>query len=277
MFHIKNVIPRKNGGSVTSTCIQNRSSRTAASASPCNSPRRDHGLLNENEAAALSPVSASHHHYDNLLHLTLRGLGDPRRNAKLQSHCVMCAKAFAVCDVLCQLPCGHFHHSECILQWLDTSQMDTCPTCGQHISETPSTAAGAVGRPIDVADEDGYFDYKNRRHCNPMFQKRQNFDLIMRRVLRAREEQRVLSEEKAKHDYPSWTNDYDGDDEPSCNEAAILEHPLKKIVFHDAARKLASSDHTRQTSISSSSDWLVDDLEEYLNIADDDTKCCIAY
>jgi hypothetical protein len=275
MFQIRNAIPRQNDGGATPASVQNRRDRSATSASRSNSPRQDHGRLNENGSVANSPVSASHHHHDNLLHMRLRGLGDPRHNAKLHGDCVICTEAFAVHDVVCQLPCRHIYHSTCILQWLDTSQLGTCPTCRQHISDTPSTAAGGIGEPDDVADEDGYFGYNTSRHCKPMFQKRQNFDLIMRRVLRAREEHRVLSQVANKDDYPSRIHDHDGgyessDDNVEDQEAAIVVQPLKKIVFHDTTRKLASSDHTRRTSICSSSagqcDWLVDDLEEFLNI-----------
>jgi hypothetical protein len=272
MFQIRNAIPRQNDGGTTPASVPNRSDHSAASASRSNSPRHDHDRLNENGSVASSPVSASHHHHDNLLHMRLRGLGDPRHNAKLHGDCVICTETFAVHDVVCQLPCGHVHHSKCILQWLDTSQLGTCPTCRQHISETPSsTAAGGIGQPANIgADEDGYFGYKTSRHCKPMFQKRQNFDLIMRRVLRAREEHRALSQVANKENYPSCIHDHDGDGNVEDQEAAIVVQPLKKIVFHDTTRKLASSDHTRRTSICSSSagqcDWLVDDLEEFLTI-----------
>jgi hypothetical protein len=54
-------------------------------------------------------------------------------------------------------------------------------------------------------------------------------------------------------------------------DATIPVQSLKKDFFHGTTQKLTSSDHTRRTSISSSSacssDWLVDDLEELLNDA----------
>jgi Ring finger domain len=163
MFHRRNIFRRPSGRAVTP----------------------DGGALNETEVNDSNPVPLSHHHGHHLLHMRLRGLGDSRHNEDLRNDCVICAEAFAINDVVCQLPCGHIHHSTCILQWLDTSPHGTCPTCRQHISAIPSTAIAGVGQPNDIADEDEHFNYETRRHRKLLLQKRQNFDLIMRRVLRA--------------------------------------------------------------------------------------------
>jgi hypothetical protein len=261
MFQIRNVIPRHNNGGTTTQASVALQSPIAmdhsASTVPNNStiPYR-HGStsrLIESDAVATNPIPDSHHHYHHLLHMRLRCLGASRQNDKLHNDCVICTEAFAVNDVVCQLPCGHIHHSECILKWLDTSQKDTCPICRQSISETPSTVVAGIRQTNDVDDKDGFFDYESRRR-----QQHHNFDLIMRRVLRAREEQRLLYTEATTNSGSSHcSHDNDVEDQD--------------VIFHEteSVSKLASSNHTRRTSISSSSacssDWLADDLEELLN------------
>jgi hypothetical protein len=110
-----------------------------------------------------------------------------------------------------------------------------------------------------------------------LLQKRQNFDLIMRRVLRAREEQRQLFEETTKQHLHSCTHDDDlksNLDNVQDQDATVLVQPLKNDFFHDTTHKLASSNHTCRTSIlnspACSSYWLVDDLEKILNPAGND-------
>jgi Ring finger domain len=54
-----------------------------------------------------------------LIHLRMRA---PSKN-----ECVICTQSFGVNDVVTTLPCGHMHHSKCILCWLQ--RKCTCPTC----------------------------------------------------------------------------------------------------------------------------------------------------
>jgi hypothetical protein len=265
MCQIKHVIPGQNGGATTLASVPLQSPITldySASSVPSSTCPHRHGSnsrMNENEAVTFKPDPTSHHHYHHLLHMRLRGLGNSRHNAKLHNNCVICAEAFAVKDVVCQLPCGHIHHSECILKWLDTSQKDTCPTCRQSISVTPSTAVAGIGQTNNVDDKDGYFDDESRRRRH-----HHNFDLIMRRVLRAREEQRLIYEETSKKRFPPCSHD-------NNFECYVDDIQDQDVIIHDSVHKHASSNHTNWSSRSKisvcSSDWLVDDLEEFLNVA----------
>jgi Ring finger domain len=290
MFHRRNIFGRPSGEAATPAGVphQNNIDNPPSSAFSSTIPYQHGGssnrttgrFLNENDETDSTPVPLSHHHDHHLLHMRLRGLGNSQHDENLRNDCVICAEAFAINDVVCQLPCGHIHHSTCILQWLDTSPNGTCPTCRQHISATPS-ATTRVGQPNDVADEDEHFNYETRRQCKLLLQKRQNFDLIMRRVLQAREEQRQLFEETTKqHLQHSRTHDDDLKsylDNVQDQDATMLVQPLKNDFFDDTTYKLASSNHTRRTSIwnspTCSSHWSVDDLEKLLNPAgnnDDD-------
>ncbi|KAG7342593.1 ring finger domain containing protein [Nitzschia inconspicua] len=72
-----------------------------------------------------------------LIHLRMRGPS--------KEECVICAQCFGVNDVVTVLPCGHMHHSVCVLEWLQ--RKCTCPTCRNelpseeehHHEESPTT------------------------------------------------------------------------------------------------------------------------------------------
>ncbi|KAG7339639.1 ring finger domain containing protein [Nitzschia inconspicua] len=185
-----------------------------------------------------------------LLHMRLRGLGDTenmlQENAKLHDDCVICTEAFATDEVVCQLPCGHIHHSQCILKWLYHNH-DTCPTCRQSVIKRNAIACSADEDRKEVDDYDAMLI---RQQHKTVLQKHQNFDLIMRRVLRAQEEQRQL-----QHPERAPTICYDVDDVDSdCSDGDVC---FDKTI----ARRSDCSDCS-----ANSSDWLVDDLEEFLNV-----------
>lgn len=119
----------------------------------------------------------------------------------------------------------------------------------------------------DNEDADAYGGVMIRRHNKAILQKYQNFDLIMRRVLRAQEEQRqneLAAEQVAAVVYESHVDISEAENEELFrNDTAV--QPLKD----GCSNKMSPiSTHTRRTSFSNSSaysgDWLVDDLEEFL-------------
>jgi hypothetical protein len=66
-----------------------------------------------------------------------QGLIHLRMRAPSKDVCVICAQTFCVNDVVTTLPCGHMHHSKCILCWLQ--RKCTCPSCRY---ELPSVEDG---------------------------------------------------------------------------------------------------------------------------------------
>ncbi|KAG7342857.1 ring finger domain containing protein [Nitzschia inconspicua] len=193
----------------------------------------------------------------NLLHMRLRGLGDAEymleENAKFHDDCVICTEAFANDDVVCQLPCGHIHHSHCILSWLHHNR-DTCPTCRQSVNKKKNAATHSNEENTDEDDSD---EMLIRQQQKAVLQKNHNFDLIMRRILRAQEEQdqQPQLQGTAAEDHC----DFDAD----CFEETITRS------LNDGTL-VPTSSHTRRSSCSNSSvcysDWLVDDLEEFLKV-----------
>jgi Ring finger domain len=63
-----------------------------------------------------------------LIHLRLCAtVPESLQEACLNEECVICTEAFCNNDVVTTLPCGHMHHADCIVDWL--SRKCTCPTC----------------------------------------------------------------------------------------------------------------------------------------------------
>ncbi|KAG7339637.1 ring finger domain containing protein [Nitzschia inconspicua] len=185
-----------------------------------------------------------------LLHMRLRGLDDTENmveeNAKFYDDCVICAESFATDDVVCRLPCGHIHHSHCILSWLHRNH-DTCPTCRQSVTKKNAFSDGSPN--FENVEEGDYDVMLIRQQHKAVLQKCQNFDLIMRRVLRAQEEQH--------HQHRPVT-------------AAAVCFDNNNDSFDETITAPLNDDtppppnHTRQSSCSN--DWLADDLEDFLNV-----------
>lgn len=53
--------------------------------------------------------------------------------------CSVCLEAFDVGDMITTLPCSHYYHNTCIIQWLQ--QCGTCPVCRQSLTTADNTAA----------------------------------------------------------------------------------------------------------------------------------------
>ncbi|KAG7371944.1 ring finger domain containing protein [Nitzschia inconspicua] len=193
----------------------------------------------------------------NLLHMRLRGLGDTanmlEENAKYYDDCVICTEAFATDDVVCQLPCGHIHHSHCILYWLHHNR-DTCPTCRQSVNKKNTANHSAKE---ENTEEDDCDEMLIRQQQKEVLQKNQNFDLIMRRILRAQEEQ------EQQLQLPGTAGEIYCDLDGDCSEQTTTRSLNDSIL-------VPSSSHTRRSSRSNSSvgysDWLVDDFEEFLKV-----------
>ncbi|KAG7339638.1 ring finger domain containing protein [Nitzschia inconspicua] len=216
----------------------------------------------ETNSRNISATTAATAH---LLHMRLRGLGDTenmlQENAKLHDDCVICTEAFATNDVVCQLPCGHIHHSQCILKWLYHNH-DTCPTCRQSVVKKNAFTCSADE---ERKEEDDYDAMLIRQQHKTVLQKHQNFDLIMRRVLRAQEDQRQL-----QHPESATTICYDVDDDDSdCSDNDVCFGKTIARQLNDGTLS-PSFHHTQRLncwdSSDSSSDWLMNDLEELLNV-----------
>jgi Ring finger domain len=252
---------RAEGSSAVPVTSSSSSSSSSSSRRHGHNERRHRPVENEN-SAGVTNINIQNHDQTSvttahLLHMRLRGLGDTDNmlpeNAKLHDDCVICSEAFAVNDVVCRLPCGHIHHSSCILQWLRRDH-DTCPTCRQCVVVRESAEEQASAT-VNYFDED---DTMDERHNKPMLQKHQNFDLIMRRVLRAQEEWRC-----------GQCAEGIGNNKHGC-AAATGEYEFDMFAVQQQQQQLSSassSNHTRRTSFSScSADWLVDDLEDFLKM-----------
>ena len=46
--------------------------------------------------------------------------------------CVICQEDYNITEKICYLPCFHFYHSQCIRQWVQTSNI--CPICKNEIN-----------------------------------------------------------------------------------------------------------------------------------------------
>jgi hypothetical protein len=88
--------------------------------------RRSSSGSSSNSTNYTPPASKAAIH--GLIHLRLRGqVPEFLRLACPNEECVICAEAFCHMDIVTTLPCGHMHHSDCIIDWL--SRKCTCPTC----------------------------------------------------------------------------------------------------------------------------------------------------
>mmetsp|Transcript_9109 Transcript_9109/g.15945 ORF Transcript_9109/g.15945 Transcript_9109/m.15945 type:complete len:324 (+) Transcript_9109:150-1121(+) len=152
MFNIKKMILRPSAASTDTTEINITSSsspsqdavatssaqrQSSASMSSSRRSHRDrHGRHSTSRqshtrrqgTSTMTIPPASRAALDSLFHVRLRG--DARA---IQKHgggndeCVICAEPFQNNDVVTSLPCGHMHHSDCIMGWL--SRKCTCPSC----------------------------------------------------------------------------------------------------------------------------------------------------
>jgi hypothetical protein len=150
------------------------------------------------------------------------------------------------------------HHSECVLGWL--CRTNTCPLCRSGLPEAEdgadatatAAASAALCTGTDVyyvpAPEGAALDSEwegavlARRDAFPVFQQSSNFDLIMTRLLRVREETRPHNEDggdirvedddlpglSASDDDDGYYNDdYDYDVDGSSNEFSIDDGPCR--------------------------------------------------
>jgi hypothetical protein len=46
--------------------------------------------------------------------------------------CVICMDNYKLDQIICELPCKHIYHSECIIQWMKCK--NTCPLCVSKIN-----------------------------------------------------------------------------------------------------------------------------------------------
>ena len=59
--------------------------------------------------------------------------------------CSMCFEPFAVGGQLCQLPCQHFYHPECINKWLNVAR--SCPQCRALVCCREGSGSGSERPP----------------------------------------------------------------------------------------------------------------------------------
>ncbi|CAN0374436.1 unnamed protein product [Pylaiella littoralis] len=52
-----------------------------------------------------------------------------------ESSCIVCFGDYADGERLCELPCRHVFHAECINEWLDQAQLPCCPLCKANLLE----------------------------------------------------------------------------------------------------------------------------------------------
>ena len=113
--------------------------------------------------------------------------------------CVICAESFATDDVVTVLPCGHMHHSNCILHWLH--RQCTCPTCRFDLHKH---AAVEQQQELQDGETQLFLKANHKASTSSSFQqqlhnKSENFDLILRRTLRMKLEAEQLVR-KTKND-----------------------------------------------------------------------------
>ena len=157
---------------------------------------------------------------DSLLHVRLRaqdsiGLALSCPNEE----CVICAECFATDDVVTVLPCGHMHHSNCILNWL--CRQCTCPTCRFDLA----THAAGESQPRLQGDMMPHMPVlpPSPSAGEAIYQQKSaNFDLIMRRTLRMRKEARELEKQ----------HDTETDDESTADTVSSAGSTLRPDVDH---------------------------------------------
>ncbi|KAG7362135.1 ring finger domain containing protein [Nitzschia inconspicua] len=178
-----------------------------------------HDIVNRRQRSSGSVIKkdippASNVAIEGLLHLRLRAEDSKSLSeACPNEECVICAERFANKDVVTTLPCGHMHHSDCIVNWL--SRKCTCPTCRYEMpTDDKSFEHRRVRREAEKADHNQNGDGPSSEddseniYCTPglllfqgmedviamkrhdyfFCQNQENFDLIVRRTLRMKED-----------------------------------------------------------------------------------------
>ena len=64
-----------------------------------------------------------------------------QRGMCVEDKCTVCQEQYEPSDVLLQLPCKHWFHSDCIAQWLRASKM--CPVCMGEVEDDTGACEGA--------------------------------------------------------------------------------------------------------------------------------------
>jgi hypothetical protein len=199
--------PRRVRHPIRSVSPSISSSSSSSSSSSTNSSRRSENRTDgsrrsrrQHRRRTISPSNAAVLH--SLVHLRLKGL------VIHPQECVICTDEYEVDDIVTILPCGHMHHSNCIMGWL--CKHTTCPVCRWEaptevnglvpttnesdesgitdtMGTTHSTTAPKIFPPLDSEWENAVFA---RRDGSRVFQKSSNFDLIMSQMLRLKDEQR---------------------------------------------------------------------------------------
>ena len=54
-------------------------------------------------------------------------------NALIEEKCVICFENFKRVDIIKELPCKHIYHKDCILKWLNDSNL--CPLCKYDLTK----------------------------------------------------------------------------------------------------------------------------------------------
>ena len=60
------------------------------------------------------------------------GVTEQILNKSKTKTCVICQQDYNIMEKICYLPCFHFYHSQCIRQWVQTSNI--CPICKNEIN-----------------------------------------------------------------------------------------------------------------------------------------------
>lgn len=191
----------------TRTSRRSRARRLTRRRKPCGAPPAS--------VAALS----------SLVHLRLRGICPDNQE------CVICAEDFKINDVVTTLPCGHMHHSECVLKWL--ARHCTCPACRFEMPtdnakferakarKANATSATEHDYPVATTTADNALNAEagqltsllsigTKENGVKFLDKPANFDLILMRSLRVQEEIRQARREADGSAY-SVSDDGDGD------------------------------------------------------------------
>ncbi|KAG7369518.1 ring finger domain containing protein [Nitzschia inconspicua] len=124
--------------------------------------------------------------------------------------CLICTDGFSNDDMVCSLNCcsnkgGRLYHSECLKEWWRKNP--SCPLCRQVVATTtlPSSIIGTASY---------FFDRRTTAPKKNILHE-PNFNLILRRVLRARDEHsnlggsnihtKIGSPPSRRKHFPSWT------------------------------------------------------------------------